>query len=615
MSNAPGWRATRVLVMALVSLALVVPGVGNAAGRPADPAAGSEPLGPAAQVRGWNVLTDSVPDGLKTIAAAAEYDVNHLQISHDVIHDLRQIREPRRRHIAETYVAAARTAGIQEVTFWDHSLYSLDYYPDEFKTGPGGTIDLDDPAFWEWFKADYRDMLERAPDIDGLILTFVETGARIEEQHSQLLKTDEEKLAHLVDQVADVVIDEYGMNLYVRDFGYYPEEILRITGAIELIEHDAVRVMTKETPHDFFLTHPVNTYTRRLDRLVLVEFDATGEFHGQGVIANTFPEVFMQRWRAFEQQENVIGYVARTDRYGDTSIVDTPTEINLYGIKRAAEDPGVSPDDVYEEFTESRYGGAARRVERVFRDARETVLSTMYTLGTNTANHSQLDYDPYCSSYYRHVSGKWIDPPVVRVRHAVNKTLHYWIDVVDHLAPVSCKQDPGVDRELPWVVDNGWLDRNTDKMTAEYLRYVVQEKDHGVRLAQRSLHRVRALRPGLDPLRYAELAALHERTLLTARLHRAVAQAYFGYRVYVANPSLRNDRQLRRTIWNGLDEAKSVAAAVRAFDGPVPRGQWDWRADADQADLYRERITHGWDAYGGIAVPRPRRAAAPQKVA
>ena len=89
-----------------------------------------------------------------------------------------------------------------------------------FKTGPGGTIDLDDPAFWACFKDDYRDMLRTAPKIDGLILTFVETGARIEQQHSDVLKTDEEKLAYLVDQIADVVIDEYGMNLYVRDFGY-----------------------------------------------------------------------------------------------------------------------------------------------------------------------------------------------------------------------------------------------------------------------------------------------------------------------------------------------------------------------------------------------------------
>jgi hypothetical protein len=303
-------------------------GTSNALAQTAEEPAVSGPLPPGEQVRGWNVLTDSVPDGLRTIEAAAEYNINHLQISHDVIHNLEHVRNARRLEIAETYVEAGRAAGIQEITFWDRSLYSLSYYPNEFKTGPGGTIDLDNPAFWDWFKDDYREMLEIAPAIDGLILTFIETGARVEQQHSELLETDEEKLAYLVDQVADVVVDEYGMNLYVRNFGYYPEEILRIIGAIELIENPRVRVMNKETPHDFFITHPVDYFTTELDREVLIEFDTAGEFHGQGVIANTFPEVFMERWRHFENQENVVGYVARTDRYGTTSIVDTPAEIN-----------------------------------------------------------------------------------------------------------------------------------------------------------------------------------------------------------------------------------------------------------------------------------------------
>jgi hypothetical protein len=562
------------------------------------------PLPPGTPVRGWNVLTDHVPSGLKTIAAARRYGINHLQISHDVIHDLRHVREPGRLAIAQTYVEAARDAGIREVTFWDHSLYALSYYPGQFKTGPGGTIDLDDQAFWAWFKDDYRAMLAIAPPIDGLILTFVETGARVEQQHSDVLTTAEQKLAYLVDRVADVVVDEFGMNLYVRNFGYYPEEILRIIGAIELIEHDAVRVMNKETPHDFFLTHPVDTFTADLDRQVLVEFDTTGEFHGQGVVANTFPEVFVERWRHFEDQRNVIGYVARTDRYGDTAIIDTPTEINLYALKRAVEDPGVTADDVYDEFVAARYGRlAVPLVGRTLRDARESTLSTLYTLGLSTANHSELDYDPYGSGYHRHVSGKWLDPPVVHIRRTVNRTFHYWTDIVDHVAPLSAKRSSIVDRELPWVVENGWLHRDTDLMTEEYLRYIVREKDHGVRLAERSLLQIKLSRFVLSARRHPELLALYERSLLTARLHRAVATAYFGYRVYVTHPGER--QRMARVVWRGLDEALAVARAIRDFDGPVPVGQWNWRADADQAELYHRRISQGWDVYGGIAVPRP----------
>src|SRR5205814_278769 len=100
----------------------------------------------------------------------------------------------------------------------DHAFYSLDYYPEKFRTGPGGTIDLDNPEFWEWFKADYRAMLDRVPNADGIVLTFIETGARAERQHSVKLKTDQEKLAAVVDAVADVVIGERKLNLYARKF-------------------------------------------------------------------------------------------------------------------------------------------------------------------------------------------------------------------------------------------------------------------------------------------------------------------------------------------------------------------------------------------------------------
>ena len=35
--------------------------------------------------------------------------------------------------------------------------------PRAFSQRPGGTIDLDNPAFWEWFKQDYREMLDLLP--------------------------------------------------------------------------------------------------------------------------------------------------------------------------------------------------------------------------------------------------------------------------------------------------------------------------------------------------------------------------------------------------------------------------------------------------------------------
>ena len=105
----------------------------------------AEPLGPATPVRGWTILSSSEPDAMAVIAAAPAYNINHLELSHEIVHDLREIRDPKRQALTNRLVDAAHKAGIQQVLLWDHALYDLNYHPAEFRTGPGGTIDLDNP--------------------------------------------------------------------------------------------------------------------------------------------------------------------------------------------------------------------------------------------------------------------------------------------------------------------------------------------------------------------------------------------------------------------------------------------------------------------------------------
>ena len=548
-------------------------------------------------IRGWTILSDSDAGADEVIATAKKYRVNHLQLSHEVVHDLQEVRDPRRQAQVNRLTDLAHESGIKEVAAWDHALYNLNYYPAQFRTGPNGTIDLDNPAFWDWFRGDYRQMLDLVPNIDSIILTFIETGARVENQHSTKLKTAEEKLAYLVDQIASI-IDERGMLLYLRTFGYFPAEMERTIGAIDRVQSKRVRVMAKAQPHDFFLTHPIDVTVPKIKRPVLIEYDTTGEYNGQGKIANAFVAEHADRLRHYRKLPNVIGYVGRTDRYAESRITNTPTEINLFALKRASE--GASNSQIYLEFAARKYGLlAAPHVARALARSPEIVTSSLYTLGSNNANHSRLDFDPYCSSYHRSVSGKWVDDPTTFVRHGVNKKFHYWIDVANHLAPPHCKTDGILRREAGYVLDRGWVTPG-NLMTQEYLNYINIEKDHGVKLAEASLKDVEHVRKLLRPNDYAQLKAYFERTVMTARLQRATAKAYFGYRIYIQQPST----DLARTIWAGLDEGQTVAAQVRAYPAP-PTGEWNWVIDANQADLYHRRISEGWDRYSNIKVPRP----------
>jgi hypothetical protein len=589
------WRRVHTGVIVLLA-AVLLPVMGP-------PATADEARG--AEVRGWTILSDSDAGADAVIAAAPGNRINHLQLSHDVVHDLRELRDPARQAQTNRLVDAAHRAGIAEVAVWDHALYSLSYYPERFRTGPDGTIDLDNPEFWAWFKQDYRSMLDLVPDTDAVVLTFIETGARVERQHSVRLRTDAEKLAYLVDQVADVVVDERGQNLYLRTFGYFPAEIERTVDAIALVEQrEGIRVMAKATPHDFFLTHPNDRWVQTIDRPTIIEFDTTGEYNGQGKIAGAWPEEHVNRWRYYERLPNVIGYTARTDRYEESRIVGTPTELNLYALHRAAANRHISVDQIYWEYTIRTYGWlAAPRVRAALRRSFDIVTSSLYTLGTNTANHSRLDYEPYCSSYHRSVSGKWLDPPEVTVGHDVNRRFHYWIDVVDHLGPAACKTDGILRREAGYVLDNGWV-RLGNHMEQSYLDYVVAEKNWSVRQAQAALADVDAARWFLRAPQYRQLKSYFERTLLTVRLHRAVSKAYFGYRIWVRDPSYQTPA-LQLTIWDGLREAQTVAAQIRTYPDPAASGEWNWIIDAAQADLYHSRIAGGWDRYGNIAVPPP----------
>ncbi len=557
------------------------------------------------QVRGWNILSRSLEDARVVVARARHYGINHLQLSHHLVHDLRQIRDDERRARVNTLITEAKAAGIADVLVWDHALYSLSHYPDEFRTGPNRTIDLDNPAFWEWFKRDYREMLDLVPGATGLVLTFIETGARAERQHSLRWKTPAEKLAAVVNAVADVVVGERKLQMYARSFAYTRDEYELTLGALRRIERPEVRLMMKETPHDFFLTHPVDPWVGTIARPTIIEFDTGNEFSGQTAIATTWPEVMLDRWGKLQKRPHVIGYVARTDRYGDTRIVGRPQEILLYALAHKTSQPDVTVDAIYRDFVTERYGAAAvSRLVPAFQAAHDIVTSSLYTFGTSTANHSALAYDPYNSNWARHVSGKWLEPPVVNLGHGIDRQLHYFRDVIESLAPARVKKPEGpLRKEAPWVLAQGWVTAE-ERMTEAVLADVVKEKRFGVQRATEALAQIARAGDTLSSSDRIELDALFRRTLLTARLHAAVAAAYFGYRVWARGGEHRT-ASVETTVRDALGEIEIVARAIEDEPGHVPEGQWKWRADAGRARGYVKKIQAGWPEYGATPFPMP----------
>jgi hypothetical protein len=410
-----------------------------------------------------------------------------------------------------------------------------------------------------------------------------------------------EKLAKVINNVADVVIGELGKKLYIRTFAYTKEEYQTIIGCMPYLKNSKIILMMKETPHDFFLTHPDDEFAGKINRPTIIEFDAGNEFSGQGVIANTWPEHILRRWKDLKARKNVIGYVARTDRFGNTSVIGQPSEILLYALKRYSEDTSITAERVYDEFITAHYGARALPfIKNAFKNAYDIVTSSLYTLGTSTASHSSLNFDPYSSSYLIHVSGRWIHPPVVFVRHDVNRQFHYWTDIIQHIAPAKFKiPSAGLDKYAPDVIANKWVTPQ-ECMNEEYLHYLVTEKKYGVTKAAAALVNVENAKSFIEPEKYKVLYNTFYRTLLTARLYEAVTEAYFGYRIYARGESFRT-KAVATCIQEGLTKILSVTKEMDAYNEPYPKGQWDWKSDAQMALTYYRLIAeNGWPEYGGV---------------
>ncbi|MCL3779296.1 hypothetical protein EMN47_02740 [Prolixibacteraceae bacterium JC049] len=541
-------------------------------------------------VIGWNILSQNRTDAQKLIEKTDSYNVNHLQISHEIVHDLKQVKETKRQQLVNELTAKAHDKGVENVLVWDHALYKLDYYPKKFIRKEDGKIDLDNNAFWDWFRADYRKMLDLVPDIDGIVLTFIETGARIEDQYSTRYKTAEEKLAALVDVVADIVINERKKELVIRTFFYNYEELANVRRCLDLIKNKKVTVMCKETPHDFFVTHPVSTWIKDLNRPVLIEFDCAHEFSGQGILASIFPGVHMKRWKTYAQMNNVVGFCLRTSRYGNTLILDTPTEVNIYALHQLLEQPGLSEDEVLTQFITEKYGEKSLEyLLPVFQIADEIILSTLYTLGLNTTSHSRMNMH-YRSIYTRHVSGRWLENKEIELKHGVGKSLHYWKDIVNHLAPAEHKMVTKTNEiEIKDVLENGWL-QPKELMNETYLEYVVAEKNFAVAESQKALELIKKAKAFIaDTSAYNKLYNTFYRTLLSAKLYRSVAKMYYGKRIAIRGNEFITE-SLKATLKEGLQEYKEVVSLFENFNAACPVGQLNWKKSVKEAAIYTKGI-------------------------
>lgn len=578
--------------------------------------------------RGWNILSNHRENGLKTLDAAAEYGINHIELSHyQLCHDLKDLRKDKNREDVNFFIEQAHKRGIPDVFVWDHAFYEMDYYPDRFKVessaehdfthhtkhfegGIEKQLNLDDPEFWQWVYSDYDSLLALVPGLDGIVLTFIETGSYVLYQHSEKLKSGGQKLAALVDSLGIYFIDKKGLKLTIRTFIYNQFEKDNILEALNRIQRKDIKVMMKMVPHDWFMTYPYQDYVAELPFPVVIEYDCGMEYAGENIILNTFPEYFANAFRYYDQYENVIGFCARSDRYEETAAVGTPGELNLYLLSRLAENPDLSESEVSRDFIAKTYGQATiPYLQPVFDSAWNIIMSSMYTLGTHTANHSRLNFHR-ANIYQTHTTGEWYpkDQQMRWVKHNVNMQFHNYKDVINALSFPDYKTDTaGLRKDISWVLDEGWLDPE-ERMSLEFLNYIRIEKDYAVSLAEAAMGSFQNVRHLIEDRKIADnLYHTLNRTHIFCRERRAVAQAVYGYRLWSRGEEYQTP-ELQQIIWGGLEEGAEMLDLIDNYPVHTALGQWRWTRDREAFDMYYPAITQtGWVEFGlkGVIVPKP----------
>jgi hypothetical protein len=342
-------------------------------------------------------------------------------------------------------------------------------------------------------------------------------------------------------------------------------------------------VVEKATPDDNLLTDPPSGWIEDIPLPVLAEFDCTSEFDGQGVVSDIFPTTYVSRGQYFRNLPNIAGFSALIPSNDENFLFENPGEINLYALQAIAKNPAVTINEILVSFISSKYNSiVVPFLKPAFEKAEEAILSSFYTLGLNTTNHSQLDFENR-ETYTINVPGRWIEPPVVNIGHGVNKEFHYWSDIVNHLAPVRFKQlDSTETKELSDVPLSDWL-QPEELMDTTWLSYAMAEKEYGVRQAKEALAAVKSAKAYIhDSQKFNTLYHIFNRTLISAKLSKAYAQVYYGWRIWKRGEAFRNER-LKKLIQQGINELEDVSTEMEQYSEKGPTGDYCWEKDARTA--------------------------------
>jgi hypothetical protein len=308
---------------------------------------------PGMETVGWILLDANREHVSDILARAAAFEVDAVQLSHELIMDIDEINDdPARAELIQDIAEEAHGLGL-EVWVWAHELTGDDYL----------VCFNPDDAYWEERRAEYVAALDACPAVDGVVLMYGSSSP--EPWWSQCLcpycwsiplaEQPVFKAGVVLDAVREAVVSEMGRKLMFRTFIHLPQEQTWMQELLAVSPGFDYSVISKDVPQDWQPYYPHNVHFGNvLGRDHVAEFDLAGEYWGLSILPFALPDYLRMRLR-HQAAAGGDGAFGRVER-GSHQAFGTPNEVNLYAFTRLIRDPDDSTDAIWRDWVEQRYG-------------------------------------------------------------------------------------------------------------------------------------------------------------------------------------------------------------------------------------------------------------------
>lgn len=346
---------------------------------------------------------------------------------------------------------------------------------------------------------------ELLPDIDGIVLTVVETQIRL---------TDTKMMLKLVDILREKC-HKYNKELIVRTFVWHPDELEGVMGCIKQLPDDVI-VMTKCVPQDWQMRGIDDTTLGDVgNHKQIEEWDIEGEYFLKDKVANCMPDI-LKRQFDYGVQHGIDGICLRVDR-DDAEVLHEPAEVNLWTMGMLSTGKTDSVEDVWNAWATARYGAkAAPGVIKALKPTAQVITECLnigsFTFGDTRGFPDNGDNDVFSRNWQ---NWRWDSSYVPLYK----------------------------------------LGLAGDKL---YTRKVIRQKIEAFKLAQQSLDELEKVKSDLDPVEYNILKTRLTSNKVNLEFRAPMMTAYLYYRRILNTQDSSEKQSLAEKIQEDLKAIRAV---------------------------------------------------------